>query len=332
MYWIGYHFPIAQGPGEPPVRHTLMVVTDSLLRSPLLFDWRPWILGICAAIVVSALCWIPVLRRITGSLRTIEHASSEIARGRFQTRIAVSGRDELSDLAQSIRSMSEQLERLIHGQRRFLADVAHELCAPLSRIQLRSGILQQTASGDVLKHVESLEQDTSHMSAMVDDLLSFTRGASREPALEAIGLAGLVQRAVRQENPPAGAASIEVAIPADLRVLADEPNLLRAVSNVVRNAVRYAGKAGPIRIQAQRSGENRVELTVSDEGPGLPEAELEAVFSPFYRLDPARTPGSGSGLGLAIVRSCIESCEGSVHCRNRKPRGLEVVIELQWAG
>lgn len=330
MYWIGYHFPIARGPGEPPVRHTLMVVTDSLLRSPLLFDWRPWILGICGAIVVSALCWIPVLRRITGSLRTIEHASSEIARGRFQTPVAVSGRDELSDLAQSVRSMAEQLARLIHGQRRFLADVAHELCAPLSRIQLRAGILQQSASGEMQEHIQNLEKDTTHMSALVGDLLSFTRGASREPVLEAVDLTGVVQRAVTQEN-----ATVEVDVAGNLRVLADEPNLLRAVSNLIRNAVRYAGADGPIRVQAQKTNGHRVQLTVSDCGPGLPESELEAVFSPFYRLDPARTPstttGAGSGLGLAIVKSCIDSCEGTVYCANRKPRGLTVVVELKSA-
>jgi len=71
---------------------------------------------------------------------------------------------------------------------------------------------------------------------------------------------------------------------------------------------------------------------VEDSGPGLPESELEAVFSPFHTPDTARTPGTGGvGLGLAIVQGCVAACGGTVHCRNRKPHGLEVIVELDAA-
>ncbi len=105
----------------------------------------------------------------------------------------------------------------------------------------------------------------------------------------------------------------------------------RALSNVIRNAVRYAGHAGPIDVTAQDTSA-LVPIRVSDRGPGLAENELQSIFEPFYRPEPARRRDTGGvGLGLAIVKSCVESCQGSVVCRNRKGGGLEVELVLRCA-
>ena len=96
----------------------------------------------------------------------------------------------------------------------------------------------------------------------------------------------------------------------------------------MRNAIRYAGHAGPILISA-KNGDGKVTITVADCGPGLPESELTEIFRPFYRPDSARQRETGgTGLGLAIVKTCIEACGGAVRCRNRSPTGLEVEISL----
>ncbi|MFN9263934.1 MAG: sensor histidine kinase [Acidobacteriota bacterium] len=121
-------------------------------------------------------------------------------------------------------------------------------------------------------------------------------------------------------------------IPAGFAVRADHEFLVRALGNLIRNALAYAGSHGPIRILGGPHLD-RFRLIVQDTGPGLPETDLESVFAPFYRLDTGRTPGSGGvGLGLSIVRNCIASCGGSVHCRNRAAAGLEVVVDLPLAG
>jgi two-component system sensor histidine kinase CpxA len=113
-----------------------------------------------------------------------------------------------------------------------------------------------------------------------------------------------------------------------LEVLANQEYLFRSLANVVRNAIRYAGSFGPIIISA-KNGDRDVAITVADNGPGLPESELDRVFKPFYRPEFARQRETGGmGLGLAIVRNCVEACEGRVICRNRDPRGLEVEIRL----
>lgn len=333
-YWIGVNTPIVKFPGKAPVRHVLVVVTSSLLVSPLFVDWSPWILGISLALLVTVACWIPFIRRMTRSINTVRRAALEIAEGHFDVNVPADGGDEIADLGSSIARMGTQLSRLVNGQRRFLADVAHELCAPLSRIELSAGILEQRASPDNVEHVRRLERDVAHMTALVGDLLSFTKGAAREPDLGPVPLAELVSGVVEQENAPD--VGLTANVDSSISVLADRESLQRAVGNVVRNAIRYAGQAGPIHILAERYASSdsgsQVRLTIEDSGPGLPEEELEAVFAPFYRPDRSRTPGTGGvGLGLAIVKGCIEICGGKVVCRNRQPFGLVVEIHLQEA-
>ena len=123
-------------------------------------------------------------------------------------------------------------------------------------------------------------------------------------------------------------AQIETEIAKDLVVLADPELLVRALGNLVRNAVRYAGQAGPITISAAQEG-GQITIAVADSGPGVPEGELAKIFDAFYRLDLSRTRETGgTGLGLTIVKTCVESCGGAVQARNRKPQGLEVVVRL----
>ncbi len=103
-------------------------------------------------------------------------------------------------------------------------------------------------------------------------------------------------------------------IPAGFAVRADHEFLVRALGNLIRNALAYAGSHGPIRILGGPHLD-RFRLIVQDTGPGLPETDIESVFAPFYRLDTVRTPGSGGvGLGLSIVRNWTCSCGGSVSC------------------
>jgi two-component system, OmpR family, sensor histidine kinase CpxA len=166
------------------------------------------------------------------------------------------------------------------------------------------------------------------MSGLVNELLSFSKAGMQVGGvpLTAVGVASVVQRAVMRE---AGGHPVEVTIAPDLMVMANEAYLLRALSNLLRNAIRYAAESGPITISARRENGEQVAIIVADRGPGLPESELEEVFAPFYRPETARTRETGgAGLGLAIVRTCIEACKGTVMCRNRVPSGLEVMIRL----
>lgn len=328
-YWIGVHIPLETGQPPERVRHALVIVTSSLLGNRFFFDWMPWALGALAALLGSVLCWAPLVRGIMRSIETMRRAAASIAQGHFELQVPIHRNDELGELGASIESMAQQLARHANGQRRFLADVAHELCAPLSRIELSAGILEEKATGPDLEYVRRLERDIGHMSDLVSDLLSFSKGTARTPELVTLPLMPLVDEVVNREGNGKGEIVLRVE-PASM-VVADPEYLRRAVGNLVRNAIAYAGNAGPIQIESKQVP-GWVRLMVMDEGPGLPNSELDAVFEPFYRPDASRDRETGGvGLGLAIVKSCVEACGGSVHCRNRKPTGLEIILELRAA-
>jgi two-component system sensor histidine kinase CpxA len=255
-------------------------------------------------------------------------ATAQIAEGHFETQLPFGRKDELGELSASIGRMASRLDRLVNGQKRFLRDAAHELRSPIARIQVALGLLERSAIAEQQNLITDLHDDVQHMSELVDNVLSFSRAGlpTTEPRTQDVQVASIVRRVVERE----GSAGVHIAasITETLAVRADPEMLFRALSNVVRNAVRYAGTVGPIEISAKADGAS-VALSVTDCGPGVPEKDLDAIFEPFYRIESARQRATGGvGLGLAIVRSSVESCRGTVRCRNRQPAGLEVEIRL----
>jgi two-component system sensor histidine kinase CpxA len=166
------------------------------------------------------------------------------------------------------------------------------------------------------------------MRKLANELLSFSKASLGENLvkLEPLSVAGIIEAAVRLEK--SASFPMEVNVPEDLNVRGNFDLLHRAVANLLRNALRYAGDAGPISIKAEREGDF-VAITVSDHGPGVAAGEIEKLFDPFYRIDSSRASETGgAGLGLVIVKSCVEACGGSVGASNRIPHGLEVRIRL----
>jgi two-component system sensor histidine kinase CpxA len=165
---------------------------------------------------------------------------------------------------------------------------------------------------------------------LVNELLAYAKVGikSAEIRLEPVNLSQLAARVIERE---AAGATINLEVEQNIAVLAQAELLARALANVVRNAVRYASAAGPIKVTAERRGEE-VRLLISDQGPGVPEEALGKLFDPFYRLEPDRARQTGGvGLGLAIVKTCIENCQGSVAAKRLKPSGFEIAITLRSA-
>jgi len=330
-YWIGMQAAVVSPHGEPPRFATLVLASNSLYRGGLFFDVRPGLVTTGLMMLFSALFWFPFVGRITRSLAQLNSATTRIAEGHFDVRVRSNRRDEIGQLGDSINRMAERLESLVTGQKRFLGDTAHELCSPLARIQVALGILEQRASTGSEACLADLREEVQHMSALIDELLSFSRASLTKTKLELrpAKLKELVERALRREG-QAGS-NVEVEVPDTLEVIAEPDLLLRAVGNLIRNALRYAGQNGPITVSA-RTDAASVELVVADHGPGVPEEVLQRLFDPFFRLDDARSRESGGvGLGLTIVKTCVEACRGTVECRNREPYGLEVIVRLQRA-
>jgi two-component system sensor histidine kinase CpxA len=328
-YWVAVPIPIRTGARGRPMHGDLVWRFPSLWRNPFLFDYRPWLVVILAIIGISVVCWLPLVRGLTRTISQMTRATSQIAEGRFEVSLSTNRRDELGHLSRSINRMAGRLSDLLNGQRRFLSDIAHELCSPVARMQAAVAILEQRSIERTRAYVGDVAEELNHISELINELLSFSKAefASGDMPLGPVEVAEVARNVSAREG--SDLVPIELRIPAGLAVEARSDLLDRALANLVRNAIRYAGDGGPIVIAANAVKDGIV-ISVADQGPGLPEEELENVFKPFYRPELARQRETGgTGLGLAIVRKCIEACGGRVTCHNRSPHGLIVEIFLR---
>jgi two-component system sensor histidine kinase CpxA len=322
-YWVGARIPLRAAGVDGQQPGVVLMRSSSFMGTPLFFDYKPWLVisGVLAGVFV--LCWLPFIRGLTRAVARMSKATEQIAQGRFEDHLPEDRSDELGALAAGINRMAFRLSGFVNGQKRFLGDIAHELCAPIARIQFALGILEHRTDPGT---VDDLQEEVRQMSGLVSELLSFSKAGlqTNTRPLVSVDIPAIVRDAVAREG-----AAVELVLEDGLMAMADPESLSRAIANLVRNAVRYAGDAGPIEVVARNDG-GEVAITVADRGPGIPEEEVERVFAPFYRVETSRNRESGGvGLGLSIVKTCIDACGGTVRCRNRMPTGLEVEIRLQ---
>ncbi len=327
-YWVGLMLALRPGPDSGHVQGTLLARSTTFSAGGFFFDYRPWLLGCAGIVALSGLFWFPLISGITRSIAQLTRATRQIADGQFDVRVDDQRTDELGQLGAAINRMSTRLEGFVTGQKRSLGDIAHELCSPLARLQMSVGILEQHSTEQQKESLADLSEEVQHMSDLVNELLSISK-ASLKPGnvkRERVNVKTVADHAAQREAANKGEVVVEV--PAELNCFARPELLQRALSNLVRNALRYAGDAGPITITARREGSNCV-ILVTDLGPGVPPEHLDRIFDAFYRTDPDRARNTGgAGLGLAIVKTCIEACGGTATARNREPRGLEVRLTL----
>ena len=319
-YWAGVHLDLVPQGGHPL---TLVMVSDSISGGGLFLDIWPWLALAAAALVLSALLWMPFVRGITGFIGTLNHAAGRIAHGKFDERVEKQRSDELGELSTSVNTMAAQLGDYMREQKRITADVAHELCSPIARMQMALGVVEQRSTPDQSTYLQKLDRELQHMAKLVEEVLAFSKAETipdRETP-EDIDLRELLQNILAREAPENGI-RLEIG---DIKLHSLRNALDRGIGNVVRNAIRYA-KDLEITAKAENG---RVIIEIADRGPGVPEEALSRLFEPFYRPEAARgrTTG-GSGLGLAITKRCIEACGGTITAQNREGGGLLVSIEL----
>ncbi|MBL9116601.1 MAG: HAMP domain-containing histidine kinase [Verrucomicrobiaceae bacterium] len=330
--WIGALLPPLRALNRPPGAPLfLMFAGDSATGNGLFFDLKPWLWGVFGALALSALMWFPLVRGITRTVRETMHATEAIAKGDFTVRVDDARGDELGRLGQAVNTMAVQLDGYVRGQKRFLGDIAHELCSPIARMEMGLGILEGQIQANQQERLADVRSEVRELSVMVGELLSFSKAAlSREATpRQTVHLLDLMSATAEREDIPPE--KLRLSIPREWSVVARPELLSRAVGNVLRNATRHAPESEIIEITARQKGQHVV-LTIADRGPGVPEECVARLFEPFFRVDAARTRESGgTGLGLAIVKTCVESCGGTVEARNRDGGGLEVTMQLEAA-
>lgn len=326
-YWAGIHLDLVYHEWPYMLPLTLVMISDNLTAGGLFFDPWPWVALAFIGLLLSLLVWLPFVNGMTRAIQRLNIAARCIAQGGFGERVPDKRGDELGELAISVNAMAGQLGDYVAQQRRITRDVAHELCSPIARMQMALGVVEQRATPDQSGYIKKLDNELQHMATLVEEVLAFSKAEALSQSQEAteFNLLELVEEVITRE---ASGFEVVVEVPADMKLRTLREAVDRALGNVLRNAVRYAGHAGTLRIQAYREN-GKITLRISDEGPGIPEEALSRIFEPFYRPEAARGRHTGgSGLGLAIVKRCIEACGGNVAARNRAPSGLEVEMVI----
>jgi len=347
--WAGAHVLIHFVDGNMYGHGTLVWCFSGVWNNPYFFTSRPYLALLGGALFITAMCWIPAVGLLLRKVSKLTVATREIAEGKFDFRLPAKGKDEIGQLVESVAIMSRQISGLLYQHQRFASDAAHELCSPLARIQIAAELMRERIEGqdsidigartdnsharyrpDALasQYLSDIAEDAEQMSQLVQDLLLYsrTRNGQRPVDVHRCHLVSIVQDVLRRESLEDKGVRIDIA--ESLQLTVPVTHLERALANLLRNAQLYAGEAGPVEVSAYLDGES-IRIIVRDQGPGIPEKELEHVFAPFYRIENSRSRNTGgTGLGLAIVKSSIDACNGTVLCRNRKPHGLEVEITL----
>jgi two-component system sensor histidine kinase CpxA len=314
--------------GGPPHDFLVTARAASFVALLRLFGIGREILFGVILLSLSALLWWPWVWRITRTVRNLSHATQLMSRGRLDTRVLETRRDELGDLAAAVNAMAARLEAILGGQRQFVADVAHEVISPVARMQIGLGILDGRLGESDKTALNDVREDLEQMAVMLNELLLFSRtsveaGRSVPVAVE---LRPLIEKIVLSE---ADAGRVVIEVPERLTVQVPAAMLARALANLIRNACRYgASSETPVEMAAWIDAD-RVRISVRDRGPGVLESSLARLGEPFFRPELARTRATGGfGLGLAIVRRCIAACDGEVTFHNRSGGGFEARIDL----
>ncbi len=244
----------------------------------------------------------PVVRRVTRRLENLKSGVDALGAGELTARVTVEGNDEVAQLAGSFNRAAVRIEELFGAHKALLANASHELRTPLARIRMAVELMKENA--DALRKAE-LEQDIAELDALIGEILLASRldaGKSLD-AHEPVDLLALAaEECARYEEAELDGQPINVR---------GDPRLLRRmIRNLLENARRHG--APPIELRVAKAGD-RAEIRVRDQGPGVPDAERERVFEPFYRRPGARE-ATGAGLGLALVRQIARRHGGDATC------------------
>lgn len=306
----------ARGPWHPGRVWTLELPDGRWLAARLPRRERPpyapwslfFTLGLIAlGVAVGA---YPVVRGATRRLERLRASVDALGSGDLGTRVTVEGRDEVAALAASFNRSAARIEALVGAHKTLLANASHELRSPLARIRMAIELLK--AEADPALRAE-LARDVAELDALVDEILTASRldALARLETREAVDLLALAAEEC---------ARVGATLDGAPTTIHGDPRLLRRlVRNLLENARRH-GAGSPVEVTLAAHAGAAV-LRVCDRGPGVPEAERERIFEPFYRPAGTREPDGGAGLGLALVRQIARRHGGDARCTPRDGGG-----------
>ena len=284
------------------------------------------------AILAAAVMSLLLARYVSSPIVRLQKASRSLAAGALDTRVGspfTRRRDEVGTLARDFDAMAERIQELVTAKETLLRDVSHEFRSPLARIHMALALAERRAGEASRPDLARIEREAERLDALVGQVMTLTRlrttDAPRRDVVRLDTLVGEVVDDARFEYPDA---TLEYSAKSPISLRGDADGLKSAVENVVRNAMIYGDRTKPIEVRIDSIG-GAATVRILDRGPGVPDAELERIFEPFYRTDKSRDHRQdGQGIGLAITARVTELHGGKVRARNRAEGGLEIALEL----
>lgn len=259
-----------------------------------------------------------VTRMVIRPLQRLSQAALDLGNDINHTPLVVAGATELQQASNAFNAMQARIRHYIEQRTHMLAAITHDLQTPLTRLRLR---IEKVSDVDLR---DRLISDLSAMQEMVREGLLLARSMDSSEQRQLVNLDSLLDSVVTDAT-DAGQ-SVKLEGKANMSVKAQPQALLRCVNNLIDNAIKYGRYA---HVTVRNEGAHSAVICVRDGGTGLPEEELERVFTPFYRLESSRSRESGgTGLGLTIARNICEQHGGSLTLRNHHEGGLEAILKL----
>ena len=279
----------------------------------------PWRLALTLGVLLAAVLLLSfvAVRWVTRPLHVLADAAEALGRDINAPPLREEGPTEIAQAARAFNTMQSRLARFIQDRTRVLAAMSHDLKTPITRMRLRAELMDD----EELR--QRFEADLKEMESMVTHTLEFMRGLGGSEARQAVDVMALLE-SLQSDNEAMGR-TVRIEGHATAPYPAVVSLLKRCLGNLVDNAVLYGNR---VTIQVEDTAQC-LTLRFLDEGPGIPEPELEKVFEPFYRLEQSRSRETGgTGLGLTIARNIAQVHGGDIVLRNRREGGLEAVLTL----
>ena len=309
-FWVSFYL----SPNDPDY-YWIMLPTERVQRTSA-FAWLMWSAG---AMLIALLGAMLSVRYISFSLSRLTHIARMIGKGETPPHMPEDGPQEIATLAHAFNQMADSLRRTEADRTLILAGVSHDLRTPLARLRL--GV---EMSGAPEEDVTAMVADIEAMDRIVGQFLDFGRDKSQEPCklTDVIELIHNIIEPYRLRG-----SLIALHLPERCELPLRTLLFRRAISNLIDNALRYAGPKQLIDITLTLRPAEAL-ITVADRGPGIPEAEARRMLHPITRMDAARSNTHGAGLGLAIVDHIARAHDGHIELLPREGGGLRVVLHV----
>ena len=291
------------------------------------------IIGVAALVLTQLLS-----RALTRNISQLLTAIRQVREGAYSHRAEISGKDEIAQIGHEFNSLTDRLQKTENSRRRFVSDASHELKTPLAGIRLLSDSILQTdniAPETTREFVADIGSEAERLSRITEDLLRLTRLDSGilEPPTR-VDVLPVLEQVMRMMTLVAQEKQVDLTYESsgECTVMATRDEIHQVIYNLTDNGVKYSGVPGAVQVALHRR-DNWVVLTVEDNGPGIPEADIPRIFERFYRVDKARSRAAGgTGLGLSIVSDTVQRRGGTVEAANRKEGGTVFTVRWPWKG